>query len=129
MLEAEDLEFAHDNLSLNHLAWEEIEDNYEKSQHVEEAMWYLRLIQDDFSKYYSPDDGGISVGFGALRQKYCHHPGRDNKYSSREFHIHVLGELQRRGLAVPHPKMSRTWVFSKDMNPLDLLSRSAASGA
>ncbi|MDQ8195093.1 hypothetical protein QEH59_11700 [Coraliomargarita sp. SDUM461004] len=127
MLEPADLEFAHTNLDLNHRAWEQTEDTYEKSQHVEEALWYLRLIQDDFAKNYSPEDGGITVGFGALRQKYCHHPGRDSKYSSREFHIHVLGELQRRGLAAPHPKTSRTWIFSKNMDLLKVPPKMAAS--
>lgn len=118
LLEAEDLEFANDNLILNHRAWDQTEDTYEKSKHVEEALWYLRLIQEDFSDRHSAEDGGICVDFRALRLKYCQHPGRDNKYTSREFQVHILSELQRRMLARPHPKISRTWVFSKEMNPL-----------
>jgi len=127
LLEVEDLEFANCNLGLNHRAWDEVEDTYEKSKHVEEAIWYLRLIQDDFAGKYSPEEGGISVVFSALRRKYCQHPGRDNKYTSREFQIHILGELQRRGLASPHPKTSRTWIFPKQMNPHELTSPPEAS--
>lgn len=41
----------------------------------EEALWYLRLIQEDFSDHHSAEDGGICVDFRALRLKYCQHPG------------------------------------------------------
>lgn len=28
--------------------------------------------------------------------------------------MHILSELQMRALARPHPKISRTWIFSKE---------------
>lgn len=110
-LEAADIIFAKTFMDRLQNSWDALDSIYAETREVEIAETYHRRICSDFADKYKSGMNGIFVKLADLVAKYCQHPKRNGHFSSREFELKIMGELQKSGLAQPHPKLARHWII------------------